>query len=110
MRSLYPQPSRPDQPVAEVASKGCETETRVRSSSARDAWNEIDVAVGLQHLIAGIGIDLAVDCDGHLAELLRDLWKALSKRRDELGHARGVDVHCFDAAGVLRETARQMNV
>ena len=67
------------------------------------------VAVGAQRLVSGIGINVAVDRDGHLVQLIGELRKASPKLQQQFRNARRVYRHRLESACELREAARQMD-
>ena len=69
----------------------------------------MNLAVGAQRLIAGIGVDLAVDGDGEVVQLIGQRRKAIAQRREKIRDARGVDLDGVDAAGMPGQAARKMN-
>src|SRR5262249_60559382 len=69
----------------------------------------MNLAVGAQRLIAGIRVDLAVDGNREPVQLIGETREAVAQRGEEIGNAYGVDLDCVDAAGVLREAAREIN-
>ena len=50
-----------------------------------------------------------VDRDGDVLELIGDRWEPIAERCEQIGNARGVDLDGVDAAGMPRQTARQVN-
>src|SRR5581483_3075508 len=74
--------------------------------SAGDPRDQMHVAVGAQRLVAGIGVNVAVDGDGDVVELIGELREAAAQLGQHVGNPRRVDRHRLDAARELREAAR----
>jgi len=69
----------------------------------------MNLAVGAQRLIAGVGVDLAVNGDGQVVQLIGEGREAVAQRCKKLRNARGVDLDRVDAAGMPGQAARKMN-
>ena len=69
----------------------------------------MNLAVGAQRLITGIGVDLAVDGDRQVVQLIGEGREAVAERCEQIRNARRVDLDGLDAAGMPGESAREMN-